>query len=53
MLDDFAGIGDEVQVRAAIQRYRDAGLTLPAAGPFSGHKAAAGFEATLEAAAGN
>lgn len=52
MLDDFAGIGDEQQVRAAIQRYREAGLTLPAAGPFSGHKAAAGYEATLEAAAG-
>jgi F420-dependent oxidoreductase-like protein len=52
MLDDFAGIGDEQQVRAAIQRYREAGLTLPAAGPFSGHKGAAGFEATLEAAAG-
>jgi alkanesulfonate monooxygenase SsuD/methylene tetrahydromethanopterin reductase-like flavin-dependent oxidoreductase (luciferase family) len=51
MLDDFAGIGDERQVRAAIQRYREAGLTLPAAGPFSGHKGAAGFEATLEAAA--
>jgi F420-dependent oxidoreductase-like protein len=53
MLDDFAGIGDEQQVRAAIQRYREAGLTLPAAGPFSGHKGAAGFEATLEAAAGS
>jgi F420-dependent oxidoreductase-like protein len=53
MLDDFAGIGDEKQVRAAIQRYREAGLTLPAAGPFSGHKGAAGYEATLEAAAGS
>jgi F420-dependent oxidoreductase-like protein len=50
MLDDFAGIGDERQIHDAIQRYRDAGLTLPAVGPFSGHKAAAGFEATLEAA---
>jgi F420-dependent oxidoreductase-like protein len=53
MLDDFAGIGHEQQVRAAIQRYREAGLTLPAAGPFSGHKGAAGYEATLEAAAGS
>jgi F420-dependent oxidoreductase-like protein len=52
MLDDFAGIGDERQVRGAIQRYREAGLTLPAAGPFSGHKGAAGFEKTLQAAAG-
>lgn len=51
LIDDFTGIGDEQQVRGAIQRYRDAGLTLPAAGPFSGHKGAAGFEATLEAAA--
>jgi alkanesulfonate monooxygenase SsuD/methylene tetrahydromethanopterin reductase-like flavin-dependent oxidoreductase (luciferase family) len=51
LLDDLAGIGDEQQVRDAIQRYREAGLTLPAAGPFSGHKGAAGFEATLEAAA--
>jgi alkanesulfonate monooxygenase SsuD/methylene tetrahydromethanopterin reductase-like flavin-dependent oxidoreductase (luciferase family) len=53
MLDDFAGIGDEKHIAEAIRRYREAGLTLPAAGPFSGHKAAAGFEATLEAAAGN
>lgn len=52
MLDDFAGIGDEEQIHDAIRRYRDAGLTLPAAGPFSGHEGAAGFEATLEAAAG-
>ena len=51
LLDDLAGIGDEQHVRDAIQRYREAGLTLPAAGPFSGHKGAAGFEATLEAAA--
>ena len=51
MLDDFAGIGDEEHIHKAIGRYRDAGLTLPAAGPFSGHKGAVGFEATLEAAA--
>jgi F420-dependent oxidoreductase-like protein len=52
MLDEYAGIGDENQVRDAIRRYREAGATLPAAGPFSGHQAAAGFEKTLEAAAG-
>lgn len=52
MIDQFAGIGDEQQVRAAIQLYREAGVTLPGAGPFSGHAGAAGFEATLEAAAG-
>jgi F420-dependent oxidoreductase-like protein len=52
MLDEYAGIGDEDQVRGAIRRYREAGATLPAAGPFSGHQGAAGFEKTLEAAAG-
>jgi F420-dependent oxidoreductase-like protein len=52
MLDEYAGIGDENQVRDAIRRYREAGATLPAAGPFSGHQGAAGFEKTLEAAAG-
>ncbi len=52
MLDEYAGIGDESQVRDAIRRYREAGATLPAAGPFSGHVGAAGFEKTLEVAAG-
>jgi len=52
MIDELAGIGDEAQVRAAIRRYREAGATLPAAGPFGGHQGGAGFEATLEAAAG-
>ena len=51
MLDELAGIGDEEQVRGAIERYREAGVTLPGAGPFSGHKGARGFEATLEAVA--
>jgi hypothetical protein len=51
MLDELAGIGDERQVLAAIQRYRDAGVTLPGAGPFGGHKGAKGFEATLESVA--
>jgi F420-dependent oxidoreductase-like protein len=50
MLDELSGIGDERHVRAAISRYREAGVTLPGAGPFGGHKGAAGFEATLEAA---
>jgi F420-dependent oxidoreductase-like protein len=52
MLDELSGIGDEEQVREVIQRYREAGVTLPCAGPFGGHKGAAGFEATLEAAIG-
>jgi F420-dependent oxidoreductase-like protein len=51
MLDELSGIGDEEQVREVIRRYREAGVTLPCAGPFGGHKGAAGFEATLEAAA--
>lgn len=53
MIDELAGIGDEQQVRDAIRRYREAGVTLPGAGPFGGHKGAAGYEATLEAAAGS
>ena len=50
MIDEFAGIGDERQVRDAIRRYREAGVTLPGVGPFGGHSGAAGFEATLGAA---
>lgn len=51
MLDELAGIGDEQRVRDAIERYREAGVTLPGAGPFGGHKGAKGFEPTLEASA--
>jgi F420-dependent oxidoreductase-like protein len=50
-LDELAGIGDASRVRNVIERYRAAGVTLPGAGPFAGHEGAAGFEATLEAAA--
>ena len=50
--EGLAAIGDEAEVRAAIRRYRDAGATLPGIGPFGRHKGAAGYEATLEAAAG-
>ena len=53
MLDELAGIGDEEQVRDVVRRYREAGVTLPGVGPFGGHTGAAGFEATLEAAAGS
>ena len=52
MLDELGGIGDEQQVRDAIRRYREAGVTLPGAGPFGGHKGAAGYEASLEASLG-
>jgi len=51
VLDELAGIGDEERVRDAVRRYREAGVTLPGVGPFSGHEGAKGFEATLEAAA--
>jgi F420-dependent oxidoreductase-like protein len=52
MLDELAGIGDESRVRDAVKRYREAGVTLPAVGPFGGHQGAAGFEKTLEAVGG-
>jgi F420-dependent oxidoreductase-like protein len=52
MIDELSGIGDENQVRDVIRRYREAGVTLPGAGPFAGHPGAAGYIATLEAAAG-
>jgi hypothetical protein len=51
MIDELAGIGDERRIRETIGRYREAGVTLPGLGAFSGHDGAAGFEATLEAAA--
>ncbi len=50
-LDQLAGIGDEEQVRDAVRRYQEAGVTLPGVGPFGGHQGAKGFEATLEAVA--
>ena len=53
MLDELGGLGDVHQVRDSIRRYREAGVTLPGAGPFGGHAGAAGFEATLEAVAGS
>jgi F420-dependent oxidoreductase-like protein len=51
MLDELGGVGDESQVRDAVERYREAGVTLPSVGPFGGHAGAAGFVPTLEAAA--
>src|SRR5438270_8214681 len=44
-LDELAGIGDEEQVRAAVRRFQEAGVTLAGVGPFGGHKGAKGFEA--------
>ena len=44
--DVLAAIGDAGEVRKAIARYRDAGITLPGVGPFGGR-----FEETIAAAA--
>ena len=52
ILGTLAAIGDLAEVRATIDRYRDAGTTLPLVMPFAGHEAATGFEKTLEALAG-
>ena len=50
MLHELAGLGDDVAIRDAVRRYRDAGCTLPLVGPFAQHEGAAGFEDTLRAA---
>lgn len=50
MLEQLAGIGSPEAVRGILAAYREAGCTLVAVGPFSGHPGAAGFEATLRAA---
>ncbi|HET7338525.1 MAG TPA: LLM class flavin-dependent oxidoreductase [Candidatus Dormibacteraeota bacterium] len=44
--DVLAAIGDAKHVKAAIARYRDAGVTVPGVGPFGGK-----FEETIAAAA--
>ena len=46
-LDALTAVGDEQTVRAGVERYRDAGVTLPSVGPIS----KTDFEATLRAAA--
>jgi F420-dependent oxidoreductase-like protein len=51
MLDELGAIGDQSQVREGLQRFREAGATLPCVYPFSGHAGGAGYVATLEAAA--
>jgi alkanesulfonate monooxygenase SsuD/methylene tetrahydromethanopterin reductase-like flavin-dependent oxidoreductase (luciferase family) len=48
MLDSLAGIGDAAAVRAAVVRYREAGVVSPCVGGISGGN----FDATLEGAAG-
>ena len=51
ILEELAGIGDEKAVRATVERYREAGVTLPIVGHYGGHEGAARFEETLEARA--
>ena len=51
VVDAFAGIGDAAAVRAKIEGYRDAGVTLPAVGSLGPHEGSKGPEALLEAAA--
>ncbi len=46
-LAGLTAVGDETSVRAGIQRYTEAGVTLPAIGPIAGTD----FEATLRASA--
>jgi F420-dependent oxidoreductase-like protein len=48
--DDYAGMGDAQTVRAKIEEYRAAGVTLPSVGPLGRHEGFLGVEATLEAA---
>jgi alkanesulfonate monooxygenase SsuD/methylene tetrahydromethanopterin reductase-like flavin-dependent oxidoreductase (luciferase family) len=49
-VDDYAGIGGADALRAKIEDYRSAGVTLPAVGPLPRRDGSAGVEATLEAA---
>lgn len=51
-VDAMAGLGDADAVRAKIEEYRDAGVTLPAVGPVPRHEGGAGVEETLKAATG-
>ena len=51
-VDEMAAAGDAEALRAKIEEYRAAGVTLPAVGPLPRHEGAAGVEATLEAVAG-
>lgn len=52
-VDDYAGVGDAAMLRAKLEDYRAAGVTLPSVGPLGHHAGEAGLEATLEAAAGS
>jgi F420-dependent oxidoreductase-like protein len=49
-VDTMAGLGDANTIRAKIEEYRDAGVTLPAVGPVPRHEGYAGVVETLKAA---
>lgn len=51
-VDAMAGAGDGDAIRAKIEEYRDAGVTLPAVSPLPRHDGGAGVEETLKAAIG-
>jgi F420-dependent oxidoreductase-like protein len=49
--DDYAGIGDAAAIRAKLDEYRAAGVTLPAVSSLGRHPGSAPVEEVLEAAA--
>ncbi|MGH2710282.1 MAG: LLM class flavin-dependent oxidoreductase [Actinomycetota bacterium] len=51
-VEAMAGLGDADTIRAKIEEYREAGVTLPAVGPVPRHEGGAGSEETLKAAIG-
>lgn len=51
-LDALGAMGGPEELQAKVAEYREKGATLPAVGPFSGHEAALGAEATLRSVAG-
>jgi alkanesulfonate monooxygenase SsuD/methylene tetrahydromethanopterin reductase-like flavin-dependent oxidoreductase (luciferase family) len=51
-VDAMAGLGDAETIRAKIEEYRDAGVTLPSVGPVPRHDGYAGVVDTLKAAIG-
>jgi hypothetical protein len=49
--DDYAGVGGQGAVRAKVEEYREAGVTLPAVSPIVKHEGSRGIDETLRAAA--
>lgn len=52
MLDELGGIGDRHAIRAILDRYEAAGVTLASVGPLPKSMGSLGYEETLEAAIG-